>query len=194
MSGALTTSVPAAEDEIEERAVTGPVITARAGTRLEAGQLQEPEQGPGGSDGCLIYLPCLDSADHAARCRDRLALPRERARELGLAAVAAVAAGYYLNARGERVDWADAVAQAVAAKVSLPPSAPLPPRVRPRRAVTRVQVSNETTLAAARRLQNTSQRVLALNFPMAPILGVVFSTAPVPRKRGCAAPAPSMRP
>lgn len=37
----------------------------------------------------LIYLPCLDSPARAALCRDSLAIPRERAKAPGLAAVAA---------------------------------------------------------------------------------------------------------
>jgi uncharacterized protein (TIGR02452 family) len=146
--------------------------------------------------GPLVYLPCLDSAAQATRCRASLAIPRERAKELGLTAVMAAASGYYLNARGEHVDWSQAVARAIAAKISLPPEAALPatPPVRavagagesakiaadltssdpahltppaaarPQPGVTRVQVANETTLVAARRLQAAGQRVLALNF------------------------------
>ena len=85
-----------------------------------------PDRGRVEHAGPLVYLPCLDSAAHAARCRVSLAIPREHAKELGLTAVVAAASGYYLNARGERVDWSQAVARAVAAKVSIPPEAALP--------------------------------------------------------------------
>lgn len=112
----------------------------------------------------LIYLPCLDSPARAALCRDSLAIPRERAKALGLAAVAAAEAGYYHNAHGQRVDWGQAVAEAVAAKVSLPPDAALPKPTRTHGHPTRVQVANETTLMAAQRLVATGERVLALNF------------------------------
>jgi uncharacterized protein (TIGR02452 family) len=62
------------------------------------------------------------------------------------------------------VDWRAAVAQAVAAKRSLAPEAELPaPRV-VQSTQTRVQVANETTLAAAQRLIDAGERVLALNF------------------------------
>ena len=65
---------------------------------------------------------------------------------------------------GESVDWGAAVTQAVAAKCSLPPGAPLPEPGAVRYPETRVQVANETTLVAARRLTDASDRVLALNF------------------------------
>lgn len=74
----------------------------------------------------LILLPCLDSDERAARCREALDILRHRAAELGRTAVAAAEASFYRDAQGEPVDWRVAVAQAVAAKCSLPPDAPLP--------------------------------------------------------------------
>ena len=112
----------------------------------------------------LILLPCLDSDERAARCREALDIPRHRAAELGRTAVAAAEASFYRNAGGEPVDWRAAVAQTVAAKCGLPPNAPLPEPGAVRYPETRVQVANETTLVAARRLTDASDRVLALNF------------------------------
>jgi uncharacterized protein (TIGR02452 family) len=62
------------------------------------------------------------------------------------------------------VDWRGAVQKAVAAKRTLPPDAPLPGPLPPVSPATRIQVANETTLAAARRLSESGRRVLALNF------------------------------
>ena len=112
----------------------------------------------------LILLPCLDSAERAARCREVLDIPRARAAELGRTAVQAAEAGIYTSDEGHPVRWQAAVAQAVAAKRSLPPDAVLPVPAVARKAQTRVQVANETTLAAARRLVDSGERVLALNF------------------------------
>ena len=112
----------------------------------------------------LILLPCLDSKERAARCREVLDIPRARAAELGRTAVTATETGAYTSAEGHPVPWQAAVAQAVAVKRSLPPEAGLPVPAVARSTQTRVQVANETTLTAARRLTDAGERVLALNF------------------------------
>jgi uncharacterized protein (TIGR02452 family) len=112
----------------------------------------------------LLLLAPLDSNERAACCRQVLQIPRERAAELGRTAVAAAETGVYRNAAGRLVDWRDMVARARAAKRSLPPDAELPEVGPARFSKTRVQVANETTLAAARRLTDTGEPVLALNF------------------------------
>ena len=112
----------------------------------------------------LMLLPCLDSEERAARCRAVLDIPRARAAELGCIAVQAAETGVYTSAEGTLVHWQAAVAQAVAAKRSLSSDAVLPVPAVSRSAQTRVQVANETTLTAARRLADAGERVLALNF------------------------------
>jgi len=72
--------------------------------------------------------------------------------------------GSFLNAAGIRVDWSGAVRDAVEAVVSIAPGAPLPVAPAMRRHSTTVQVSNESTLAAARRLMEQGTKPLALNF------------------------------
>ncbi|MSQ82910.1 MAG: TIGR02452 family protein [Myxococcales bacterium] len=112
----------------------------------------------------LTPLPCLDDATLAAERKRELGLPRLVAAQLGTSAVAAISDGGYTNAAGAWVDWRPQVAAAIASKQSLPAAAPL------RRAppitftTTRVQVSNETTMGAARRLVPLGGRPLALNF------------------------------
>ena len=112
----------------------------------------------------LLLLPCIDSDEHAAHCRAVLSIPRERAAELGRTAVDVAVAGAYRNAAGDSVDLQDAVKRAIAAKRSLPPDAALPDLASHRFPQTRVQVTNGTTLMAARRLAEDGERVLALNF------------------------------
>lgn len=112
----------------------------------------------------LVALPCIDSEAHAQRCRADLAVSREHAARLGRCALEAIERGVYIDLAGRPVDWSEAVAAAVAAKRSLPPDAVLPSAPVPSRRETRVQVVNETTLVAAKRLTETGERVLALNF------------------------------
>ena len=112
----------------------------------------------------LICLPCLDSAERAAHCQAVLAIPPERAAELGRSAVVAAMTGVYPVASGQTVEWRTAVARACAAKRSIPPEESLPSPTRRAAQQTQVQVANETTLAAARRLVESGERVLALNF------------------------------
>jgi uncharacterized protein (TIGR02452 family) len=112
----------------------------------------------------LVALPCLDSDGRAQRCRADLAVSREHAARLGRSALEAIERGVYVDRAGRPVDWGEAVAAAVSAKRSLPPDAALPPAPAARWSQTRVQVANETTLVAAKRLTETGQRVLALNF------------------------------
>lgn len=112
----------------------------------------------------LLMVPCIDSDEHAARCRAVLDISRGRAAELGRTAVEATETGTYRNAAGAVVDWREAVSEAIAAKRSIPPDAPLPAFVSDRFPQIRVQVANETTLIAARRLAEAGKQVLALNF------------------------------
>jgi hypothetical protein len=93
-----------------------------------------------------------------------LLIPRDRAAELGRTAVTTAEARVYCEAAGRLVDWRNAVARARSAKRSLAPDAQLPDTGPARFPQTRVQVANETTLVAARRLTDAGKRVLALNF------------------------------
>jgi len=111
-----------------------------------------------------VVLPCLDSDAIAAERRRELEIPRHVARELGRSALDALRTGRYQRAGGGVTNWRDLVAAAVRAKVSIPPTADLPPATGGARQTTQVQVTNETTMGAARRLLNAGHRSLALNF------------------------------
>lgn len=114
--------------------------------------------------GRLVLLPCLDSPALAAARRAELRISRDRAAALGHSAVVATREGRYRTEAGHDVDWKAEVAAARAAKRSIRPDQSLPHREGPSFPETRVQVANETTLAAARRLTEVGLRPLALNF------------------------------
>jgi uncharacterized protein (TIGR02452 family) len=100
----------------------------------------------------------------ARSCRRDLGIARDRAAALGRSAVEATRRGYYVNGAGDKVDWSPQVEQARSAKRSIAPDAPLPTLQGDLQPETRVQVCNETTLRASRRLVQDGLRPLALNF------------------------------
>ncbi len=112
----------------------------------------------------LILLPCLDSDERGRHCRDVLAISRQRARQLGVSAVEASESGIYHTLDGREARWKQAVDAACAQKTSIPPDIGLPVPVERDLTDTRVQVANDTTLEASRRLVDRGLRVLALNF------------------------------
>jgi len=111
----------------------------------------------------LTVLPCLDSEAMALARQRELAVPHVYAAALGRAAVEAARSGGYAH-DGRTVAWDAEVRAAREGTVSIPPDAELPPHDAARFEATRVQVSNETTLGAARRLVDAGERPLALNF------------------------------
>ena len=125
----------------------------------EATQAEVPEQ-----PGSLHLLPCWDSDDIGARAWAQARMSREHAAELGRSAVEAAKAGCYVAPSGRQIDWQEAVSIARGAKRSITPDAPLPPCRPTSFPHTEVQVRNESTLEAARRLVECGMRPLALNF------------------------------
>lgn len=112
----------------------------------------------------IKILPCLDSEDMSAARRQELDVPRDLAVRLGRSAVRAADQGWYETAAGMRVDWSRQVQAALRGKVSIPPDAPLPACNPASVSELRIQVTNETTFGAARRLAELGLRPLALNF------------------------------
>jgi uncharacterized protein (TIGR02452 family) len=95
-----------------------------------------------------------------------MAMSRSRAGELGRETLCILEAGRYTTATGNVVEIGDLVARAVQGTRSYPPDQPLPAPV-PSQHPTRIEVVNETTLAAARRLVGAGHRPVALNFASA---------------------------
>lgn len=113
----------------------------------------------------LQCLPCLDSEQLAETHQRTLRLAREDAAALGYSALQAIHDGSYSDQQGRSVDWRGAIQHALALRASIPPEEPLPQADRVAVSATRVQVANETTLAAAERLTRAGcTAVLALNF------------------------------
>jgi len=112
----------------------------------------------------LICLPPLADMEHGANGQHWPKLSRDQRAALAKATMTALMSGTYANAAGQPVDWQDAVEQAIAAKRSLPPDAPLPAPGPRAQGLTRVQVTCESTLFAARRLTARHRRVLVLVF------------------------------
>jgi uncharacterized protein (TIGR02452 family) len=111
----------------------------------------------------LIVLPCLDSEERADCRRRDLDLPRDEATRLGLSALSAIRECRYRTERGAVAELEPALTAARAGTRSIPPGDPLP--VAPATVTqTRVCVSNETTMGAARRLLDAGEHPLALNF------------------------------
>jgi len=112
----------------------------------------------------LECLSCLDSTEMSELRRHELDMPRHLAADLGRSAVEAAERGFYVLADGSMVSWSHLVSRAKSAKVSIPPGAALEARAPGSIRRTRVQVTNETTLGASRRLVEAGLRPLALNF------------------------------
>jgi len=112
----------------------------------------------------MTILPCSDSPDMATARRQELDIPRSRAAALGSSAVESADRGYYINRAGDRVDWSHQVRNSCSAKRSIAPDDPLPTTEREHQSETRIQVANETTLQASRRLSESALRPIALNF------------------------------
>ena len=112
----------------------------------------------------LILLRCLDDEASAAALKHDLEIPHQLAAALGRSAVEAAEDGRYLAEDGREVAWKQAVEAAVFAKRSIPPGLDLPASGDVCYPETVIQVANETTLAAARRLVDNGLQPLALNF------------------------------
>jgi uncharacterized protein (TIGR02452 family) len=93
-------------------------------------------------------------------------MPRDRAAELGIETVRILEAKEYVSAGGLTVKIDELLRRAVAATVSYRPGVALM-SLHPSNYQTRIEVKNETTLEAARRLVDEGRRVVALNFASA---------------------------
>jgi uncharacterized protein (TIGR02452 family) len=93
-------------------------------------------------------------------------MSRTRAAELGRETLRILEAGHYRTEAEDVVELGDLLRAAVEGTRSYPPDEPIP-GVGPGREETRIEVANESTLAAARRLIDDGFRPVALNFASA---------------------------
>ena len=108
-------------------------------------------------------LPTLDDAERAVARRRELDIPREHSFALAQETLEIIRAGRYHAKSGRVVSIVDAVENACRAKVSISPGAALPAAPSARFDGMRIQVANETTTDAARRLLK-EHRTIILNF------------------------------
>ena len=111
----------------------------------------------------ISLLPVLDDAERAAARRGELEIPLERSLALARETLEITSAGGYQTSSGRFVSIADAVRNACRLKESLSPDTPLPVAPPLRSDGMRIQVTNETTTGAARRLLSR-HRTVVLNF------------------------------
>lgn len=97
------------------------------------------------------------------RMEARMLMDRDRARELGFQTLQYLTEGHYPAPTGVQVDISEAVGRAVKATVSYPPEASLG-EVPQGSFKSVVEIRNETSLVAARRLVEAGERPLVLNF------------------------------
>ena len=103
-------------------------------------------------------------------------VPRDVAARYGHEAVEIINAGEYVSSNGQQVKIAAAVRQAVATTQVYLPDCSLP-AITTHLETTRLEVTNETTLNAARRLIAAGKRPVALNFASATHPGGGFLTS-----------------
>jgi uncharacterized protein (TIGR02452 family) len=115
-----------------------------------------------------VFVPVVDSEALSDARRRELSIGRDEAVELALSCVKAQQDGYYEYHGKFRVDLSKMMLASISGKISIPPDATLPtPPSSPEAKVEsnmRIEVSNETTLAAGRRLVDEGCDPLALNF------------------------------
>jgi uncharacterized protein (TIGR02452 family) len=112
----------------------------------------------------LLVLPCLDSEQMAAARHQELTISKDVAAALARSGVEFATSGVYITKTGQEVVWRDAVNKACAAKLSIAPGDSLPSHSTITFTESRVQITNETTLAASQRLIEQGLRPVALNF------------------------------
>jgi uncharacterized protein (TIGR02452 family) len=112
----------------------------------------------------LKIFTCLDSDEMATARKQELNIPHHIAAGLGRSAVESAEKGCYVCEGGNKVNWSSYVQAACTAKVSILPDTSLPEREFTLFPETRIQVTNETTLGAARRLVDSGLKPVALNF------------------------------
>lgn len=93
-------------------------------------------------------------------------IDRERAAKLGEETVKILERGEYRTEAGAVVSIREALDHAVQHTLAYPPDAPIPD-IQPTHRRSRIEVINETTLSAAKRLVDAGKRVAALNFASA---------------------------
>ena len=113
---------------------------------------------------CLDLLPCLDSPEMGRQRQNELQIERSQAVMLAKTAIGVATRGFYVNEAQEKIDLNHAIEVSYSNSLSIAPDTALPTSASAAHSVTLVQVTNETTLGASRRLVDAGSKPLALNF------------------------------
>jgi uncharacterized protein (TIGR02452 family) len=132
---------------------------AGSDTSVEDGHEQQEGQGAP----TLRVLACLDDDTRAETVRGLLDIDRSRAASLGRQAIEILRRDHYALSDGQNVDLTSAMRNAMAGVRSVPPDAALPAPLRRPAFATTVQVVNETSLMAGRRLAERAATPAILN-------------------------------
>lgn len=108
-------------------------------------------------------ISVIDSAELADRWRELLDIDRSLARAYGHETLGWLNEGAYVAASGEAVDLSSLLTSCVDGTTECPPDAELPHAEAGARGEVSIEVSNETSLSAARRLVEAGERPLVLN-------------------------------
>lgn len=112
----------------------------------------------------FVVLDCLDSELLAEVRKKELGISEDFATYRSRLVKGAVERGIYDSGTGKDVVWRDEIIAACLSKRSIPPWQELPPLPTPAFELTRVHVTNETSLGAALRLMDQGLNPLVLNF------------------------------
>ena len=111
----------------------------------------------------LRVVEVRDSDALAAQCRSSLRVDRRAATDLALETLHWVAKGNYTTTAGKEVPLARRVDRAIEGTIGVPPTTPVAIPQRLDQAATDVEIANETSLSAARRLIDEGHDPLILN-------------------------------
>lgn len=111
----------------------------------------------------MLKVAVIDTPEMANERKRELDIDRRRAINLGNSALEAGLLGFYDHS-GEKIDWEHLVKAAYAGKVTIPPDMPLPENSTASKPQTIIEITNETTLSASKRLIESGLNPLALNF------------------------------
>jgi uncharacterized protein (TIGR02452 family) len=111
----------------------------------------------------MLNVSVIDTPEMAIARKRELDIDRSRAIDLGKSALEAGFLGFYDHS-GEKIGWEHVVKAACAGKVSINPDMPLPKNSKAPKTQTIIEITNETTLGASKRLIESGLKPLALNF------------------------------
>ena len=110
------------------------------------------------------FLPCMYSEQLVSKQKRKMLMGRGEAKAFGQSVVQSIRKGYYHNHQGDRIELSTSIEVAMQNKKTIEPDMQLPEAPKNSRYKTQIQITNETTLEASKRLVDQGQNPLVLNF------------------------------